>query len=95
MNPIVGKRYTCKDCYHEGVVGPRGGNGFDLCEECYNTPSKHTDLVNQHHRKGHTFELIANRGDSPVPVHPNDPSKDAKGGLVVAKSAEIEEQNKA
>ncbi|KAF5194481.1 Disease resistance protein rga2 [Thalictrum thalictroides] len=85
MSPIVGKRYQCKDC----------DKTFDLCEECYNTPSKHTHLVNQHHRKGHTFELIANRGDSPVPVHPNDPSKDAEGCLVVAKSAEIEEQNKS
>ncbi|KAF5199177.1 hypothetical protein FRX31_011236 [Thalictrum thalictroides] len=89
MIPIVGKRYQCKDCFDETR------RFINLCEECYNTPSKHTDLVNQHHRKGHTFELIANRGDSPVPVHPNDPSKDAKGGLLVAKSAEIEEQNKA
>ncbi|PIA29529.1 hypothetical protein AQUCO_05900039v1 [Aquilegia coerulea] len=62
MTPIVGNRYKCKDC-HEGVIG------FDLCEECYNTPSKHSDFVNQHNTKRHTFELIANRGDSPVPVH--------------------------
>ncbi|KAF5205401.1 hypothetical protein FRX31_005012 [Thalictrum thalictroides] len=92
MDPIVGKRYKCKDCYDEGVVSD--GNGFDLCEKCYNTPSKHTYLVNQHHRKGHTFELIANRGDIPVPVHPDDASEEAKGGLVVAKSADIEEKIK-
>ncbi|KAF5186728.1 hypothetical protein FRX31_023686 [Thalictrum thalictroides] len=72
MGPIVGKRYKCKDCYDKSYE-----NGFDLCEKCYNTPSKHTDRVNQHHRKGHTFELIANRGDSPVPIHPDDPSEDA------------------
>ncbi|PIA30567.1 hypothetical protein AQUCO_05500101v1 [Aquilegia coerulea] len=84
MVPIVGKRYKCKDCYYS----------FDLCEECYTTPSKHTDLVNQHHTQGHTFELIANRGDNPVQVHPDDHSEDAKGGFVVTKSAEIEEQNK-
>ncbi|PIA30544.1 hypothetical protein AQUCO_05500082v1 [Aquilegia coerulea] len=83
MFPIVGKRYKCKDCYNVGA------GGFDLCEDCY------TDLVNQHHTQGHTFELIANRGDNPVPVHPDDPSEDAKGDLVVTKSAEIEEQNKA
>ncbi|PIA55366.1 hypothetical protein AQUCO_00800251v1 [Aquilegia coerulea] len=91
MKPIVGKRYKCKDCYDKGVVG---GGGFDLCEECYNTPANHTDLVNQHHRKAHTFELIVNRGDSPVPMHPDDTSENAKGVLVVEKSAEIEEQNK-
>ncbi|PIA30571.1 hypothetical protein AQUCO_05500105v1 [Aquilegia coerulea] len=88
MFPIVGKRYKCKDCYYVRV------GGFDLCEECYTTPSKHTDLVNQHHTQGHTFELIANRGDNPVLLHPDDPSEDAKGGFVVTKSAEIEEQNK-
>ncbi|PIA40793.1 hypothetical protein AQUCO_02400099v1 [Aquilegia coerulea] len=85
MIPIVGKRYKCKDCYYS----------FDLCEECYTTPSEHTDRVNQHHTQGHTFELIANRGDNPVQVHPDDPSEDAKGGFVVTKSAEIEELNKA
>ncbi|PIA28762.1 hypothetical protein AQUCO_06700049v1 [Aquilegia coerulea] len=69
MKPIVGKRYKCKECYEERVVGTEGWIGFDLCEECYNTPSKHSDFVNQHNTKGHTFELIANRGDSPVPVH--------------------------
>ncbi|PIA36580.1 hypothetical protein AQUCO_03300047v1 [Aquilegia coerulea] len=95
MHPIVGKRYQCKDCYREQVVTAMGGTGFDLCEECYYTPSKHTDLVNQHRRQGHTFELIENRGDNPVPVHPDDPSGDAEGGLVAVKSAEIEEQNKA
>ncbi|PIA25067.1 hypothetical protein AQUCO_12900007v1 [Aquilegia coerulea] len=69
MKPIVGRRYKCKECHEERVVGTEGGIGFDLCEECYNTPSKHSDFVNQHNTKGHTFELIANRGDSPVPVH--------------------------
>ncbi|PIA29499.1 hypothetical protein AQUCO_05900012v1 [Aquilegia coerulea] len=69
MNPIVGKRYKCEECYEERVVGTEGWIGFDLCEVCYNTPSKHSDFVNQHNTKGHTFELIANCGDSPVPVH--------------------------
>ncbi|PIA36605.1 hypothetical protein AQUCO_03300068v1 [Aquilegia coerulea] len=95
MNPIVGKRYRCKDCWDQGVAGTGGGMGFDLCGKCYNIPSKYTDLVNQHQRQGHTFELIANRGDKPVVVHPEDPSEDAEGGLVVAKLAEIEEYNKA
>ncbi|PIA28344.1 hypothetical protein AQUCO_07100011v1 [Aquilegia coerulea] len=69
MNPIVGKRYKCKNCWEEWVVSTRGTMGFDLCEDCYNTPWKHSYFVNQHNTKGHTFELIANRGDSPVPVH--------------------------
>ncbi|PIA36555.1 hypothetical protein AQUCO_03300027v1 [Aquilegia coerulea] len=85
MNPIVGKRYRCKDCSDANIVSTRG-IGFDLCDKCYNTPSKHTDLVNQHHTQGHTFELIENRGD--IPIHPDD-------GVVIAKSAAVEEQNKA
>ncbi|PIA36649.1 hypothetical protein AQUCO_03300097v1 [Aquilegia coerulea] len=56
VNPIVGKRYKCKDCYD------------DLCEKCYIT-------VNQHHRQGHKFDLIPNRGDSSVFLHPDDPSE--------------------
>ncbi|PIA30543.1 hypothetical protein AQUCO_05500081v1 [Aquilegia coerulea] len=89
MVPIVGKRYKCKDCYNGRA------RGFDLCEECYTTPSEHTDLVNQHHTQGHTFELIANDEDNPVQVHPDDPSEVVEGGFVVTKSAEIEELNKA
>ncbi|PIA29487.1 hypothetical protein AQUCO_05900003v1 [Aquilegia coerulea] len=71
INPIVGKRYKCKDCWEEHTR-PEHGVGFDICEECYHTRSNHPDLVNQHHTLGHTFELIANRGDSSVPVHPDD-----------------------
>ncbi|KAF5187868.1 hypothetical protein FRX31_022545, partial [Thalictrum thalictroides] len=58
--PIVGKRYKCKDCWEKRDFYSEGTIGYELCEECYNTPAKHSNLVNQHHTQGHTFELIAN-----------------------------------
>ncbi|KAF5191735.1 hypothetical protein FRX31_018678 [Thalictrum thalictroides] len=70
MYAIVGMRYRCKDCWEKCIVIiTERGIGFDLCEECYNTPSKHSDLVNHHHTQGHTFELIANSGYGSVPVN--------------------------
>ena len=50
MYPIIGDRYRCKDCVEK--------IGFDLCGNCYNTPSKLPGRFNQQHTPEHTFELV-------------------------------------
>lgn len=50
MFPIVGDRYRCKDCVEQ--------IGFDLCGDCYNTPSKRPGRFNQQHTSDHQFELL-------------------------------------
>ncbi|KFK39793.1 hypothetical protein AALP_AA3G289000 [Arabis alpina] len=47
--PIVGDRYRCKDCKEE--------IGYDLCKECYETPSKLPGRFNQQHTPDHRLEL--------------------------------------
>lgn len=49
MLPITGKRYKCKDCTE--------AMGFDLCEACYETPSKRPGRFNQRHTPDHRFEI--------------------------------------
>jgi hypothetical protein len=48
MMPIKGDRYRCIDC-KEAI-------GFDLCGDCYNTPSKVPGRFNQQHTPDHRFE---------------------------------------
>lgn len=50
MYPIIGKRYRCMDC-KEAI-------GFDLCGDCYSTPSKLPGRFNQQHTPEHRFELV-------------------------------------
>ncbi|ESQ37129.1 hypothetical protein EUTSA_v100025931mg [Eutrema salsugineum] len=47
--PIIGDRYRCKDCKEE--------IGYDLCKECYETPSKVPGRFNQQHTPEHRLEL--------------------------------------
>lgn len=49
MCPIIGLRYRCKDCVED--------IGFDLCEGCYNSPSKLPGRFNQQHTKDHQFQV--------------------------------------
>lgn len=46
--PIIGDRYRCKDCKEE--------IGYDLCKECYETPSKVSGRFNQQHTPDHRLE---------------------------------------
>lgn len=48
MYPIKGDRYRCIDCKEE--------IGFDLCVDCYNTPSKLPGRFNQQHTPDHKFK---------------------------------------
>ncbi|XP_058101501.1 E3 ubiquitin-protein ligase PRT1 [Magnolia sinica] len=50
MCPIIGERYRCIDCVE--VIG------FDLCGDCYKTPSKLPGRFNQKHTPDHRFELV-------------------------------------
>lgn len=50
MYPIIGDRYRCKDCVEKV--------GFDLCGDCYRTPSKLPGRFNQQHTPEHEFEHI-------------------------------------
>jgi hypothetical protein len=47
--PIIGDRYRCKDCKEE--------IGYDLCKDCYETPSKVPGRFNQQHTPDHRLEL--------------------------------------
>lgn len=47
--PIIGERYRCKDCKEE--------IGYDLCKDCYETPSKVPGRFNQQHTPDHRLEL--------------------------------------
>ncbi|XP_056866274.1 E3 ubiquitin-protein ligase PRT1-like isoform X2 [Raphanus sativus] len=47
--PIIGDRYSCKDCKEEV--------GYDLCKDCYMTPSKVSGRFNQQHTSDHRLEL--------------------------------------
>ncbi|XP_006297663.2 E3 ubiquitin-protein ligase PRT1 isoform X1 [Capsella rubella] len=47
--PIIGDRYRCKDCKEE--------IGYDLCKECYESPSKVPGRFNQQHTPDHRLEL--------------------------------------
>ncbi|XP_013622701.1 PREDICTED: E3 ubiquitin-protein ligase PRT1-like [Brassica oleracea var. oleracea] len=47
--PIIGDRYRCKDCKEE--------IGYDLCKDCYETPSKVPGRFNQQHTPEHRLEL--------------------------------------
>ncbi|KAF8113196.1 hypothetical protein N665_0054s0014 [Sinapis alba] len=47
--PIIGDRYSCKDCKEEV--------GYDLCKDCYETPSKVSGRFNQQHTSDHRLEL--------------------------------------
>lgn len=49
MYPIIGDRYRCKDCKEE--------IGYDLCKDCYETPSKVPGRFNQQHTPDHRLEL--------------------------------------
>lgn len=49
MYPIVGDRYRCKDCKEE--------IGYDLCKDCYETPSNVPGRFNQQHTPDHRLEL--------------------------------------
>uniref|UniRef100_A0A1J3IHT4 E3 ubiquitin-protein ligase PRT1 n=1 Tax=Noccaea caerulescens TaxID=107243 RepID=A0A1J3IHT4_NOCCA len=46
--PIIGDRYRCKDCKEEV--------GYDLCKDCYETPSKVPGRFNQQHTPDHRLE---------------------------------------
>ncbi|CAN8268578.1 unnamed protein product [Cochlearia groenlandica] len=46
--PIIGERYRCKDCKEE--------IGYDLCKDCYETPSKVPGRFNQQHTPEHRLE---------------------------------------
>ncbi|ESQ37127.1 hypothetical protein EUTSA_v10002569mg [Eutrema salsugineum] len=48
--PIIGDRYRCKDCKEE--------MGYDLCKECYETPSKVAGRFNQQHTPEHRLERV-------------------------------------
>ncbi|GLU08716.1 hypothetical protein SLE2022_256120 [Rubroshorea leprosula] len=50
MYPIIGERYKCKDCLEKV--------GFDLCEGCYNSPTKVPGRFNQQHKPEHNFEIV-------------------------------------
>ncbi|KAL1190579.1 E3 ubiquitin-protein ligase PRT1 [Cardamine amara subsp. amara] len=49
VHPIIGDRYRCKDCKEK--------MGYDLCKDCYDTPSKVPGRFNQQHTPDHRFEL--------------------------------------
>ncbi|GLT24968.1 hypothetical protein SLA2020_001270 [Shorea laevis] len=51
-SPIVGDRYRCRDCTE--------AMGFDLCSNCYNSPSKLPGRFNQQHTPEHRFQIISN-----------------------------------
>lgn len=47
--PIEGERYRCIDCKEK--------MGYDLCKDCYETPSKVPGRFNQQHTPDHRLEL--------------------------------------
>lgn len=49
MYPIIGDRYSCKDCKEEV--------GDDLCKDCYETTSRVSGRFNQQHTSDHRLEL--------------------------------------
>ncbi|CAH2052630.1 unnamed protein product [Thlaspi arvense] len=51
--PIIGDRYRCKDC--KEMIG------YDLCKDCYESPSKIPGRFNQQHTPDHRLELVAVR----------------------------------
>lgn len=60
MYPIIGERYKCKNC----VVRI----GYDLCKDCYTSPSTFPGRFNQHHTSDHEFEVIYGPQPSPDPL---------------------------
>ncbi|CAH8385271.1 unnamed protein product [Eruca vesicaria subsp. sativa] len=51
--PIIGERYRCKDCKEK--------MGYDLCKDCYETPSKVPGRFNQQHTPDHRFKRASSR----------------------------------
>ncbi|RID53248.1 hypothetical protein BRARA_G00658 [Brassica rapa] len=51
--PIEGERYRCIDCKEK--------MGYDLCKDCYETPSKVPGRFNQQHTPDHRFERASVR----------------------------------